>query len=255
MMKSSVTNEEIDAMSPEEIEERYRKFILHEGDIVERPDQERQQRGVVTWCGRDNDHAPWGHGGIGLSKRDYIIEYSTGTTNVTDNFEGQWVRVPRGAWSAQDRLRHAYHSYERPCWLEEGEEVQECDTWEYALMRALYESADAVDDDPDRELWADTPSLFELAMWVAEQIDASYAGHVALVEPVVKWAAEMGTERLERRLQASYDDRVRALERDEKRRIENFEKRVAEALETWRIQQSLKTGATLEQLLEVKLYA
>ncbi len=127
-------------------------------DVVEHIDT--GQRGQVVWF---RGRGIYGHNRV-FSDDEYVIQTHPGSY-VAGNAISNWKVVPPEEWTAVERVRSAFLTYERPFWLEEGEEPQGLDTLEWQLIRAIVGENEF--DDRYEDYWPDDLRLWvEFAEWV-----------------------------------------------------------------------------------------
>lgn len=99
---------------------------------------------------------------------DVVIRQSRGTVTVTNAYD-EWETIPSTATTAEERLIAAAEMWERPDWLDEGEEPQDIDTPVFAWIQALI--PERVRDSWERDGYYPT-SVFELLGRLAGRLDA-----------------------------------------------------------------------------------
>lgn len=100
------------------------------GDVV--VNTEDGARGVVVHDGRRGrlyDSGP-------LFAGDYSVRISSGIYRQ-GNMTGCWESVPEDQWTAVERVLSVSVTWEPADWYGPGDQVQECDEFGFALLRAL----------------------------------------------------------------------------------------------------------------------
>lgn len=138
------------------------------GAVMVRQDEHppRAARGQVVWYrGRG-----WSRGNRMYVDDTYEVEMGPGVTSVGTK-EDAWTLVPREQWTARERVLSAMLTWQKPDWLEPGEEPQHGDSIEFSLLMALIgdEAMEALTewDWPD---WSD--HWLAVARWVDERVPA-----------------------------------------------------------------------------------
>lgn len=109
---------------------------MRRGAVVAR--YQKGERGLVLWSHGDGIET---HRAVMLAQNDAIIDLGPGMTRVT-NMHAEWVPVPESEWTTLERVQSARASWEPPNWYEPGETLQDTDSVEFALLRALLTPAE-----------------------------------------------------------------------------------------------------------------
>lgn len=107
-----------------------RTCCMRKGDVV--IEIKTGNRGLVE--GAHTSQAP-PHAAI-WSSNDACIRLGPGH-HLTTNMHGEWRSLPEGFWTTQERVQSVLITWERPAWIPLGTEIDEFDSLEFALMRAL----------------------------------------------------------------------------------------------------------------------
>lgn len=230
-------------------EARSKMFELHYGDIVE--DWVHGSRGVVVLAKPEPGTKLWNMGP--MYSNDYAIKVGHGSHSVTNNLDGHWRRVPEEARTAVERVESAMRRWQPADWRDEGDEPQECDSFEWFVLSRMIPEAVR-----EELLEWDWPTTEELMIHVAQLIDDRTVGGNN-VKAWIDWSIEMAIERKAseriRSMRIALDSAERKHDWELKRRDERYHVDIAHAEEAWRIRHAIEnTPTSVDELLALDFY-